>query len=406
MRTLAGIVALMAVFTLAICFILIGSISEEIKARLGIDNSEVGSLASALFLTSLAVQLFVGILVDKLGHKTMALVGFLATSAAIFLLAAATSLSAALPACCLLGAGAMCVNTVGNTLIPIVLFDGKDPARASNFGNGFVGLAFVLTPVALNSLIRDLGLSYAIALSTVASLVLCFAVVALFATYPTVSTGYRFSEAVRLLRDPPVLAAGLALLFYIALEISMNTWIKPFMIEIHGGGRSPGDARFASWVLSFFGLALAMGRFLSSSIKNLSAVGTRLIAILSLVTTAAIVVMAFTRSPWLAVLAVLVTGFALAPMFPTIVGVTFAQYEPGKYGSIFGIIFAIGLLGPTMVPKLIGALSLSFSVQKSLLIAAAIAALLCAASILMGRAGRAESGSGSLPKREQATVVR
>ena len=91
MRTLAGIVALTAVFTLAICFILIGAISEEIKARLGIDNSAVGSLAMALFLTSLAVQLFVGILVDKLGHKIMAIVGFVATSGAVFLLAAATT---------------------------------------------------------------------------------------------------------------------------------------------------------------------------------------------------------------------------------------------------------------------------------------------------------------------------
>src|SRR5262245_31758174 len=96
MKTLAGIVALLAVFTLAIDFILIGSISEELKARLGIDNSQVGSLASALFLTSLAVQLFVGILVDRLGHKTMAIAGFLATSGAIFLLAAANRMSTAI----------------------------------------------------------------------------------------------------------------------------------------------------------------------------------------------------------------------------------------------------------------------------------------------------------------------
>jgi fucose permease len=405
MRTLAGIVALMAVFTLAICFILIGSISEEIKVRLGIDNSGVGSLASALFLTSLAVQLFVGILVDKLGHKTMALVGFLAASGAIFLLAAATTQGAALLACCLLGVGAMCVNTVGNTLIPIVLFDGKDPARASNFGNGFVGLAFVLTPLALNQLIRDAGLGYSAALSAVAALVLGFAVVALFAAYPPVATGYRLAEALGLLRDPPVLAAALALLCYISLEISMNTWIKPFMTEILGGDESAEAATYATWVLSLFGLSMAIGRFATSTIKNLSAVGTRLIATLALVTAGAVVAMSLTRSPWLAVLSVLVTGLALAPMFPTIIGVTFAQYEPDKYGSVFGIVFAIGLLGPTIVPKLIGTLSLSLSVQKSLLIAAAIAALLCASSVLMGRACRRRPASDSPSEREQATVI-
>ncbi len=405
MKTLAGLVALMAVFTLAICFILIGSISEELKARLAIDNSEVGSLATALFLTSLAVQLFIGLLVDKLGHKTMAIAGFLATAGALFLLAAATSFGTAILACGLLGVGAMCVNTVGNTLLPIVLFDGKEPARASNFGNGFVGLAFVLTPLALSALIRDLGLGLSVALSTVAGLVLGFAVIATFAAFPRVSTGYRFAAALRLLRDPPVLAAGFTLLCYIALEISMNTWIRSFMIEIRGGGQSMEAARFATWVLSFFGLAMAVGRFIASSVKNLTALGSRLIALLATVTAAAIVVMAFTRSPALAVAAVVVTGLALAPIFPTIVGVTFSHYEPGEYGSVFGIIFAIGLLGPTTVPKLIGTLSVTLSVQRSLLIAAAIAVILCGASILMGKTRRSSWSSPVDPKDQQAPAL-
>jgi len=39
------------------------------------------------------------------------------------------------------------------------------------------------------------------------------------------------------------------------------------------------------------------------------------------------------------------------------VGVTFAKFEPRLYGSIFGIIFAIGLLGGTFVPQIVGNLS-------------------------------------------------
>ncbi len=405
MKTLAGFVALMAVFTLAICFILIGALSEELKARLGIDNSQVGSLTTALFLTSLAVQLFVGLLVDRLGHKTMAIAGFLATSAALFLLALAGSFGMALLACGLLGVGAMCVNTVGNTLIPMVLFGGKDPARASNFGNGFVGLAFVLTPLALGAMLRDLGLSFTFALMLMAGLVLVFACVATVATYPAVATGYQVATALRLLREAPVLAAGLALLCYIALEISMNTWIKPYMVEMYGGGQNAQSVRAATWVLSFFGMAMAAGRFVTSLIRNLSAIGTRLIAILALVTAAAIVVMACTRSPSIAVLAVLVTGLALAPMFPTIVGVTFAQYEPGEYGSVFGIIFALGLLGPTLFPKMIGTLSVSLGVQKSLLIAAGIALLLCGLSLLMGRARRSGRGSTAPRQAEHPTLI-
>ena len=388
MKNLTAIVALLAVFTLAICFILIGAISEEIKARLAIDNSQVGSLASALFLTSLVVQLFVGPLVDKVGHKAVALGGFLATSAAIFLLAFAARFSTALLAAGLLGVGAMCANTVGNTLIPIVLFEGKEPARASNFGNGFVGLAFVLTPLALAYLMQSLKVQYSTALSSIAVLVLLFGLIALFARYPAASTGYNFSQAVKLLAEAPVLAAALALLCYIALEISMNTWIKPLMTEIFGGGQNLDAAKHATWVLSAFGLSMAIGRFFTSTLKNLTAIGVRLIAVVSLVTVAAVLALVFTHSSAVAVIAVLVIGLALAPIFPTIVGVTFSQYQPGLYGSIFGIIFAVGLLGPTTIPKLIGSLSVGASVQKSLPIAAVMAALLCGLALLMGRVAR------------------
>ncbi len=78
---------------------------------------------------------------DKIGYKPIAILGFIITSLSMFILAFSLSFHLALIACILLGIGAMSLNTVGNTLIPIVLFGGKDPARASNFGTAFFGIA-------------------------------------------------------------------------------------------------------------------------------------------------------------------------------------------------------------------------------------------------------------------------
>jgi MFS family permease len=128
---MTAVVALMAVFSLAICFIIIGAISEEMKKGLKIDNAQIGSLVLALFLTSMIVQLIIGPLVDKFGHKPLAILGFLVAGGSMFLLAFSASFGMALVACVMLGVGAMCLNTVGNTLIPVVLFAGKDPARAA-----------------------------------------------------------------------------------------------------------------------------------------------------------------------------------------------------------------------------------------------------------------------------------
>ena len=164
-----AVVALMAVFSLAICFIILGSISVELMEALKIDEAQLGSLVMALFLTSCIVQLIIGPLVDKLGYKPVAITGFLVTSASLFLLAYAPNYGLAMFACILLGIGAMSCNTVGNTLIPVVLFQGKDPARASNFGNAFFGLGYVLTPWLLTLFLKVLGLSYVASVSIIAT---------------------------------------------------------------------------------------------------------------------------------------------------------------------------------------------------------------------------------------------
>ena len=102
----------------------------------------------------------------------------------------------------------------------------------------------------------------------------------------------------------------------------------------------------------------------------------------------AILLLSFSSTPALVIGAILVVGLAYAPMFPTIVGVTFSKYEPKFYGSIFGIIFAIGLLGPMIVPKTIGKLSMTYGVQRSMAVSTFIAALLIVLVLLMGRSKR------------------
>jgi fucose permease len=381
-----AVVALMAVFSLAICFIILGSISVELMAALAIDEAQFGSLVMALFLTCCLVQLIIGPLVDKLGYKPIAIMGFLVTSASLFLLAYASSYSLALLACILLGIGAMSCNTVGNTLIPVILFEGKDPARASNLGNAFFGLGYVLTPWLLTLFLKLLGLSYVASVSIIGVVVLLFLLFSLTPRYPQIPTGYQFSSAVKLLGNGAVIIAALSLFCYVSLEISMGTWIRQLMTQMYAGEADA--STYAGWVLGFFGVAMMVGRFLTSTVKNLTAMGARVITAMAFLSIVAIVLMIVTKSPGLAIAAIILTGLAFAPIFPTIVGVTFAKFEPRLYGSIFGIIFAIGLLGGTFVPKWIGNLSVGSTVQQSLVIPAVMAAILFLLSLVIGKAGK------------------
>ena len=380
-----AVVALVAVFTLAICFIVLGAISTELMTALGIDSGKFGTLVTAFFLTSCLVQLITGPVVDKLGHKPVVIIGFGAVSLSMFILAFASSFSVALIACIILGIGAMSVNTVGNTLIPVVLFGGKDPARASNFGNGFFGLGYILIPLLIVFIIKTLGLSYHTALIVIAVLCILFMVLALITSFPVASTGFKFSMAVKLLLNPAVIIAALAMFCYTSLESSVTTWIKKLMEELFSITSSADASARAGVVLSLFGVAMMAGRFLTSSIKNLTAIGTKVITFSTILAIISIILMIVAKGPIVGIIGVILAGIGFAPIFPTIIGVTFSKFEPGLYGSIFGIVFATGLLGGTFVPKLIGNLSVGSTVQQSLIVALIIAAILLLISLFIAK---------------------
>jgi len=249
---------------------------------------------------------------------------------------------------------------------------------------------YVLVPLLIGTFMNDMGLSYAVSVSIIGVGVLVFAIAALLPQYPQVSTGFSLIKAVELVRKPEVLVAALALVCYIGLEWTMNNWTKPLMTELYEAAGNTNAVRNASLVLMLFGLAMTIGRFGTSALKNVSARGVTIIAATSLLAVLAIIVLVKASSPALAIISVLVIGLAFAPMFPTIVGVTFAKFDQKVYGSIFGIIFSIGLLGSMILPKLVGHLSKGKTLQQSLPIAAIIAGVLFVIAILMGAVGKAK----------------
>lgn len=388
---MTAIVALAAVFSLAICFIILGSISSDLMQALNIDAGQFGTLVMALFLTGAIVQFFIGPLVDKLGYKPVAITGFIVTTLSLFLLAFSATFAIALASSILLGIGAMCLNTVGNTLNPVVLFDGKDPARAANFGNAFFGLGYIVTPLIVVFIVKTLGLDYRTALIVLGILTAGFLVLTLFTSFPQVPVGFSFSTAFKQLLRPVVIIAALALFCYISLEITMGTWIKKVMEELYGGSAGIDASAKAGFVLSLFGVSMMVGRFLTSAIKDLTSKATTIIILASVLSLAAILIMIFAKGPVMGIVAVLLVGIAFAPIFPTIVGITFAKSSPAFYGSIFGIIFAIGLLGSTFIPKIIGNLSVGSTTQQSLSIAAVMAGILLVISLFIGRVGKSGS---------------
>ncbi len=386
------VVALLSVFGMGMCFSLLGSISIKLMPRLKIDQGKFGTLISAFMFSCLVASLIVGVTIDKLGYRPVAIFGFVATAICIFALARAGTYQAALVPCVLLGFGAMALNTAGNTLIPVVLFAGKNPAAASNLGNVFFGLGLFLTPLIVSFLFRKT--SYEKAISVLAVIVFVPVVLAIAATYPASKAGFVLSDTFALLAQPAVLIAALVLFCYISLETSFCNWLPAFGKEVITSASPDADANVvdasAQRLLSLFAVAMMVGRLIASQIPAITTYGSWFIAGAALIGAVIIFAMTVTKTATQAKVLAVLAGLAFAPCFPTTVGVTFAKFSPEVYGSVFGIIFAVGLLGAVIVPKAIGNLAKGSSIQKSLrLLVPACIILLVLAIVLSYIAGPA-----------------
>jgi len=385
-------VALMCVFGLGMCFAVLGSISVKLMPRCQMDSAKFGSLVSAFMFCCLVASLVVGVTIDTVKYQPVAVAGFVLTAISLFLLARSKSYGALVLACLLLGFGAMALNTAGNVMGPTVLFEGKEPARASNLLNVFFGLGLFLTPLIVSFLFQKT--SYENAVTALAVIILAPVVLAFLAVYPQSEAAFALGDAVALLKEPAVLVAAFVLFCYIALESSFCNWLAPYGKEVITAGnpelgQDKADAS-AQRMLSVFAIFMMIGRLITSQLPallnfNLAASGHYVIAGCAVVAIIVIFLMTVSKSTGLAWVLAALAGLIFAPCFPTTVGVTFSKFTPAVYGSIFGIIFAVGLAGAVIVPKAIGNLATGSSIQKSLKLLLPACVLLIVLAIVMGQ---------------------
>jgi len=354
--------------------------------RAGLDEAQFGSLISAFMFTSVITSLIIGVLLDSIGYRPVAILGFALTGIVIYILSRGKSYASVLTASILLGFGAMALNTAGNTLAPVILFGGENPAAAQNLANVFFGLGLFFTPLIASGLFNRT--TYENTVSVLALIAFVPLIFAIFAAFPaSQDAGFVLGDAVALLAEPTVIAAALALFFYVGMEMTMNNWLPAYGKEVITGEALKTESAdvdtSAARLISFFAVGMMAGRLIASGLP-LTEWGGWFIAAVALVAGIVIYVMTVTNKLNISRIFAALAGLVFGPIFPTTVGVTFAQHDPSVYGSIFGIIFAVGLLGGVVLPGWIGRLAKGSSVQKGMRILLGACVLLIILSIILG----------------------
>jgi len=150
-----------------------------------------------------------------------------------------------------------------------------------------------------------------------------------------------------LLKDRYVLALSLGIFIYVAAEAGQASWLAKYFKNDLGTT----EPLAAATVALFWG-GIGIGRFFATwTSKHLSDYAIICIAHgFALVCQVALLV---THSPILALIAVPLLGFGLAPGWPTIVSRASALH-PKQSGTVLGIVVSAGALGAAVFPAAIG----------------------------------------------------
>ena len=368
-----------SVFVFGMVVALLGTVKLKLTPKIGADDAQFGKLVAILQFSMVIFAIVAGVLLDILGFKTIIILGFVITAIAFFLVGSAKTYGLVALAAILLGIGGQFANNGGNVLIPMLF---SDPATGSNFGNTFFGLGAFLLPLVAGRLLERMELQKA--LTIIAVIILIPLIFPLFATLPTKEASVSGELAMNLLGNWITWLAALTLFCYIGLETSMATWITSYAKDVNATDSQAANS------LSIFFIAMMISRLLLgiSGLEDLAPIGGYVIALVALISAGVIFWMTTITELSTARIALATAGFFFGPVFPTTIGVTFQHYDSSSWGTLFGVIFAIGLLGATLLPAWIGALAKGKTVKQSLSILVVTAVFLAILGFGLGMVPR------------------
>ena len=365
-----------AAFVFGMILALLGSLKLALAKRLNLGEGSVGRLLSALNGAVIPLMLLAGYCIDTLGAQVVLILGSLATALAVASLGLKPTYGRAFGSLLLAGLGSAGVGAAALVLMPHAFFGVDRLASASlNLGCVFIALGALVTPVLSDVLIRLLEFRRTAAVLAV----LCLGP-ALLATLPNQFQGVAKQgvDLTALLGDANLWLIGLVFLFYAPLESSISVWTTTYLTDL---GQGEGGA---AWMLSAFWTAFLASRLLTAMLLHWAAAPSGepwLIVAAGVAAAAVIGNLVGTAYQSSARVSLVLLGFLLGPIFPTLVSLVFRS-APESPGTAYAMVFAVGSVGSLVMAPLIGARARRTGVQTALRIPMVLALALAASALV------------------------
>jgi fucose permease len=343
-----SLAAYSGMFVFGIVMALLGAILPALAGHLRFALADIGKLFLIMNFAMLVCSLVLGLAMDRFGMKPPLTLGPLLVAAALVVIVRAHAFSDLFPAVALLGIGGGAVNGAANTLVADLHDDPQKKNAALNLLGVFFGLGALFLPFAMGALLAKFSLAVLLA----AAALLCGAagLYSLALRYPPPKQAHRLPvrDMPRFLRSPLVLIFAVLLFFESGVEFTLGGFISTYLMR----DLAISSVSIASWILAGYWAAVILSRIVLSRIA-LGADPYRILLFCSIGACLGALVAAAAPGVVIATFGIWLTGWSLAGIYPAVLGITGARFESHS-GTVFGVLFAIALLGGMVVPWVSG----------------------------------------------------
>ncbi len=378
-------VTISAAFVFGMLLALLGSLKLALARGVDAGGRRVGALPAAYNLALVPMLVFSGMLVDAYGARDVLIVSSILTALGVFALSFRPDPPRAFAGALLAGFGAAGLGVSSLVLMPDAFFPGK-PTASLNLGVVFFALGALVTPPLTDVLLRLFGGRRAVGLLALACLV------------PGVGAGLTSAEEMRPADSGPADVAGLlahnslwlaAVVFalYAPLEGSVSSRTTAYLTD------RGVDERRAVRYLSGFWATLLLSRLIVAGLAGggylRESWDAGVLVVPALLAAAVLGNVAGTVGPDKAGRGLVLLGFCLGPILPTLFGMVYQRMSAAGlhcYGTAYGMLFAAGSVGALVLAPVAAPAARGKAVPAALRVPMFGALLLAAVALVFGLA--------------------
>jgi fucose permease len=348
------------IFVFGIVMAILGTLFglPEMRERLGIGLGQQGSVFLLLYVGIFVATLLAGPGIDAIGNKFILVVSSLLVVQAMLGFFYAHSFAATAAPAVLLGMGGGGLNISTNALVSDLYVEKR--AAMLNVLGIFYGIGALCIPLLAAVIAGRFTIGQLLVIC--AGLAALCAVTFALMKFPAASEAQSFSwrDAWGVVNYPGVLLMGMLLFCQAGNEASIAGWTSTYV------GAAGLGARVATMVLAVYWASLMLGRVMAAQLL-LFARKTQLVMASAVGAVVGAGILIATQSVLMLTMGAMVLGLSYASVFPTALGIAGDAYHK-MTGTVFGLLFAIALVGGMTFPWVMGQIAVATDVRVGMVV--------------------------------------